>query len=109
MQATSENYLTLIDQYSNLIGQELNPEKLPLLYLVAADWKTHGQTQNKWLLQKHGQASDQTFLTEEELRNEIDSLKNIQWEKQFLEIMAVFRRPTGQVIFHPLEYILFQN
>ncbi len=111
MQATTENYKEIISKYSYLIGKSLNPKHLPLLYLTAADWSTHGPTQVTWLKNKHSlNPNDLIVLTAEELKHKIEEIENIEWPKQFLEIQGFFRdENNGRVFFYPLEYIIAQN
>ena len=109
IQVTTENYQVIINQYSYLLNKILKPDNLPLLFLIGIDWKTHGDVQNIWLKQKHGKFEEQIFLTEEELKKQIEVIKNSKLEKQFIEILGVFRKSNGQVLIHTLESILVQN
>lgn len=111
VQVTNQNYRKVIGDYERLIGQKFKPRNLELLYLVASDWSLHGETQDTWFRNNHSQnREDWLTYTEDELKEKVGELDNLEWPDQFLEIMAVFRdENTERVYFDPLEHILLQN
>ena len=105
---TDENYKEIVEKCQVLIGKPINRYNLPILYIVAMNFKVLDEVYEKIFSSRYSERKeDWIIMTEQELKEHVEKLKNETWPPTFLTIMAIFRdEKNGRVFVDYLEHLL---